>query len=205
MNNTRRGLSIEESFWTKVDKCGPVASHVDGIDCCWVWKAYRDKRGYGRFSVRGKRVFAHRFSWELANGSIPPNMFVLHRCDNPGCVRASHLFIGTHEENMHDMVVKGRSDMGDGQGSRNSQSLMTEPGVEFARRELSSGVPIGQVAKTLGVSRSTMAHVLAGRSWPHVPWPEGASFAIDCPTAIAFRGARKRATAAESDASVSKP
>lgn len=35
-------------------------------------------------------------------------LFVLHRCDNPKCIRVSHLFLGTIADNNHDAKAKGR-------------------------------------------------------------------------------------------------
>ena len=34
-------------------------------------------------------------------------MSVLHRCDNPACVRPAHLFLGNQSTNILDMVAKG--------------------------------------------------------------------------------------------------
>lgn len=84
-----------ETFWSKVDKTGE----------CWVWVAGRFVTGYGAYRNQG----AHRVSWGLMNGPIPAGLFVLHRCDNPPCVRPDHLFLGTHTDNMHDKVAKGRA------------------------------------------------------------------------------------------------
>jgi hypothetical protein len=87
-------------FWSKVDKSGE----------CWVWTAKAlCENGYGRFYVGKKPLRAHRYSWELANGPITDGLFVCHRCDNPPCVNPAHLFLGTHQDNMQDMVAKGRS------------------------------------------------------------------------------------------------
>lgn len=56
---------------------------------------------------------AHRVSWELHNGSIPDNMFVLHKCDIGQCVNPDHLFLGTHKDNCQDGLKKGRMYIGD--------------------------------------------------------------------------------------------
>ena len=92
--------SIEDRFWEKVDKSGD----------CWIWIGAKNGWGYGILS-RGTgmgRVRAHRLSYELANGAIPDGLFVLHKCDNPPCVRPDHLFVGDHAANMQDMHRKDR-------------------------------------------------------------------------------------------------
>jgi hypothetical protein len=84
--------------------------YVDVVDVgCWEWKGGKMKNGYGRFGIaKGQIVFAHRYSYEAKHGPIPPGLFVLHSCDNPGCVNPSHLSVGTHADNMQDMRAKGR-------------------------------------------------------------------------------------------------
>lgn len=171
---------LESRFWVSVNKDGPVVSHVDGIDVCWVWTSYKDRRGYGMLGVGGKgKALAHRIAWKLANGDIPPGMCVLHRCDNPSCVRASHLFLGTHADNMRDMVSKGRAKSGGCRGSGCGGAVLSEGKVEIVKARLADGVSTGQVARELGVSRGAILAISIGRTWTHVPWPEGASLSID--------------------------
>ncbi len=102
--------AIEIRFWDKVVKS----------DECWEWQGAHDPRGYGFIGAPGggKNLLAHRVSWELHNGAIPQGRYVLHRCDNPRCVRPDHLFLGTHADNMADRQAKGRQAQGDGQGQR---------------------------------------------------------------------------------------
>lgn len=73
---------------------------------CWLWTAALERYGY--FKLDGKQISAHRASFIIYVGPIPENLFVLHQCDNPPCVNPNHLFLGTHQDNVDDMMRKGR-------------------------------------------------------------------------------------------------
>jgi len=93
--------TIQQRFWSKVNKHGPRAGRLGR---CWVWTAGRTNGSYGSFRVGSKMERAHRYAW----GDVPSGLHVLHRCDNPPCVRRSHLFLGTQADNNRDMVAKRR-------------------------------------------------------------------------------------------------
>jgi hypothetical protein len=75
---------------------------------CIEWTGARFRNGYGAKKVKGKMRRVHRLEWELKRGPIPEGICVLHRCDNPSCYNIDHLFLGTVQDNVDDMVAKGR-------------------------------------------------------------------------------------------------
>ena len=88
-------------FWLKVDKRGATQDHMDSR--CWEWLGAKSADGYGRFYYKGKDWRAHRLSFLLTTGKEPDA--VLHKCNNPGCVRPSHLQAGDSKENLLDILI----------------------------------------------------------------------------------------------------
>ena len=74
---------------------------------CIEWAGAK-RNGYGVRSINGRVVGAHRAAWQEVHGSIPVGLFVLHICDNRGCVNVDHLFLGTSKDNLIDAQRKGR-------------------------------------------------------------------------------------------------
>lgn len=88
------------------------ASYIpEPMSGCWIWIATIQTQGYGMFCIRENEYrLATHVSWELEHGKpFPSPLHALHRCDNPPCVNPDHIFIGTHQDNMADMLRKGRA------------------------------------------------------------------------------------------------
>lgn len=85
---------------------------------CWEWTGFVSNLGYGRFQIGRIQHFSHRLSYAINKGPITGWLFVCHSCDNRLCVNPDHLWLGTHSDNMQDMLRKGRGPTGDKHGLR---------------------------------------------------------------------------------------
>lgn len=130
---------------------------------CWLWTASIKQRGYGSFSIGYQNILAHRFSYEIYCGPIPPNMMVLHSCDNPRCVNPDHLRVGTHAENMQDMVDRERCSSGPGEKCP-SHKLTEAQAIAI----YNDPRPQKIIASEYGVVPSTVSQIKSKRLWPHI-------------------------------------
>lgn len=147
-------IGVDKRFWDKVDKNG---------DGCWLWKATKIPDGYGMFYLRGHMILSHRFAWELTNGPIPKGLEVLHKCDNPPCVRPEHLFLGSKSDNIRDCVKKGRNNPS--KGEKNGWSKLTNDQVIEIRN---SKLSLNALAKIYSVGKTCIAYIKSGKSWKHL-------------------------------------
>lgn len=152
---------MARKFWAKV-AIGPD---------CWEWRGRKESNGYGQ-STRwdGLPGRAHRVAWWLVFGEVPPaGQCVLHKCDNPLCVKPSHLYLGTHKQNAADRESRGRHKAA--KGHRIASSTFTEDHVLQIRAWREQGWSLGRIARFFGVPASTIWRFVTDgpyRSWKHL-------------------------------------
>lgn len=167
-------MPLEERFLLNVNK----------TESCWLWTG-ATVNGYGVLRRDYKNRPAHRLSWEIHFGTIPDGLFVLHDCDKnyqPGdktyrkCVNPAHLWLGTHQQNMDDMVAKKRQRVGPrdpsiiSRGEKHANAKLTKDAVEFIRKCNGSATSeeATNMATMFGVTVHAIRHVLYCQSWKHV-------------------------------------
>jgi len=188
----KRNVPIADRFWSKVEK----------TDGCWLWRGAIDGKGYGNFKL-GKRVeYAHRVAYSIANGwtmswdGYSSKTNVCHTCDNPGCVRPDHLFLGTHSDNMRDAEAKGRRTHHSGEqhwsrfkperyargdrsgmrthpssvprGDRNGNAKLSDADAVVILERLRKGELQKLLAREFGVSTSLISMMALGRIRRHL-------------------------------------
>lgn len=137
------------------------ADQSDGPDSCWPWLSGRNGVGYGCFYRRSKRCYAHREAYEISYGPVPDGLYVLHKCDNRICCNPRHLFLGTHLENIADMVAKGRN----AKGERNGLAKFTDEKVAMIIDAYKPGLTTQQeVADRFGVDRRYVGQLYRGEA-----------------------------------------
>jgi hypothetical protein len=146
-----RAKPISEIFYEKVEVkpsgCHEFTGHIM-------------PNGYGQIHYNGKTHYAHRIAYELAKGPLN-GMYVLHTCDNRKCVNPDHLFLGTFDDNMADMVAKKRQ----AHGEKNYHARLSNDQVKKIRSEVGTH---GEIASRYGVSCSLISQIRSGRIWKYV-------------------------------------
>jgi len=161
---------------------------------CLEFRRRLNEHGYGRVPLgrRGATMYGHRFAWQQLVGPIPEGMKVLHRCDNPPCVRIVHLFLGTQADNLADMHAKKRWSRrgqfgdenparqhperlarGDRSGMRLHPELVkrgensplakwTDAQITEVRHRVHDGESQADVSLEFGISKSHMSRIVRG-------------------------------------------
>lgn len=132
---------------------------------CWLWTGATSDFGHGLIGL-GRRHEGlgrtHRVSWELVNGQVPEDAYVLHKCDVACCCNPSHLYLGTLKDNSRDCMVRGRNVFPDNRGERATWARLKIDNVREIRSKRESGAAY---ARRFGVSRSAIYEIWRGKNW----------------------------------------
>jgi hypothetical protein len=141
-------IPMEQRFFKFVDK------KTDNE--CWLWIGTKDMHGYGKFSLKAKKIGSHRISYEIhKKEKIPTGKVLMHTCDNPACVNPNHLVLGSYSENAVDMVRKNRSRV----------CFLNEVQVLEIKR---SYLSIRDLSTKYNVSSSCIRDIKKKRTWKHL-------------------------------------
>lgn len=143
-------METQARFWSKVQKG----------EGCWNWQAGISPRGYGRFSLNGTCMQAHRVAWLFTFGQIPEGLQVCHHCDNRKCCNPAHLFTGTNAENVADRHSKGRSNAPACEA--HGMAKLDRQTVAQIRNATGSSRKVGA---RFGISKTHVLRIKNGNSW----------------------------------------
>ncbi|MDK9585807.1 HNH endonuclease [Lelliottia wanjuensis] len=141
----------------------PQATRSD----CLIWTGALNTKGYGRLKVKGEIILAHRFAFCVAHGLTLKeikDLVIRHKCDNPSCINPTHLETGTPMDNIRDRVKRGRSAVGETNGSAKLTVEQVEEilAVYIPRHKEFGGVALG---KKYGVSQTTISKIILKKLW----------------------------------------
>jgi hypothetical protein len=141
------------------------------ITICWPWAGGKVLRpdgaqSYGRFTVRGEHIYAHRFMYQMVHGELPDELIVRHKCDYEPCVNPFHLLSGTMAQNTMDKFERGRG--ADRKGEKHPLVRLSTADVEEIRRLGSLGHTHLVIAGQFGVCRQYIGKIMRRENWSHV-------------------------------------
>lgn len=153
-------------------RLGPFPPSSTGlVTRCWLWKGGHTSGGYADVHVSRKGIKIHLKivklvaflwkDWDPESGEI-----ICHQCDNRGCWRPSHIYIGTHSTNAQDRGLRNRQSFA--RGESHGLSKLNEAEIRDIRHKAENGYGPTALALQYDVSHATISHILHGKTWSHV-------------------------------------
>lgn len=158
IGNHRPDFPLElHNFWPKVNKDGPIPKHKPELGPCWLWTGKKRPNGYGIAwnNALHREIRAHRASFIMEFGHT--DLDVCHHCDNPLCVRPTHLFAGTVQDNLRDMHAKGRQ-----------FTKLTESQVLEILKLRAEGMTQQKLADLFHVGQAAISRICRRVHWKHL-------------------------------------
>ena len=144
-------IQYEECLYPELGQCHVCVSH-SGV------------RGYPHFMREGKLQYVSRYVYEKYKGKIPKGLSVLHLCDNPGCINPAHLYTGTQQDNINDMVERGRARSP--KGEKHGQAKLIEQQVKEIRKNKNDSLI--DLGKKYGVCYQTIWYIKNFKTWRYL-------------------------------------
>jgi hypothetical protein len=166
--------SIETKY---VERFLTLVGEPDENGCrVWLGRPLKGRDGeprYGQMALSGRnkdsdgvehriRDLAHRIAWRVANNQdIPSGMVIRHSCDNMLCCHDGHLLLGTHADNIDDMMSRGR-------WSGGKKRFFSEYDLQGMRALRAEGETLKAIAMMYGdCSIATISKYLSGHLLPY--------------------------------------
>jgi len=165
MTNQKEQLTPDILFDVKVIERFISKLSINTENNCIEWTGALNDDGYGQISIGSgenqRKVNSHRWALQFALGGVilPKDIFACHFCDNPKCVAPDHLFPGTHQDNMDDMIAKGRSAVVKGNAKLQLDEIKD---IKYGN------LPYSYYVNKYNIAISTVSSIRNGNSWPEV-------------------------------------
>lgn len=134
---------------------------------CWEMQPFKGHR-YPKIQIENRCERANRISYEITFGKIPSGVHCLHKCDNTKCINPEHLFLGTHQENMHDKIKKGRAKYDGPKGTRCAQHKLQDYEVKEILDLLNKNHTQISISRKYGICQQTISKIKTNQTWLHI-------------------------------------
>lgn len=134
---------------------------------CWLWAGAHHPSGHGCVNPNSHNGFswAHRYSYFIANGDFDRQKLICHKCDNPWCVNPEHLYVGTHSDNVRDILERSNPKWATG-----SKIWTAKLNPETVRdiRAMKGSMSNRAIARKFSVTHSVINKIFSGKIWKEV-------------------------------------
>ena len=115
-----------------------------------------------------KTILQHRLIYLVTRNLLPSDiegLVVRHKCDNRTCINPDHLDLGTVQDNVQDMLDRGRGNKA--RGVTSGIAKLNETAVKSIRIEYRTAT-LEYLASKYSVTKTTIACIVHNKTWKHV-------------------------------------
>lgn len=128
----------------------------NGCDIC---TSHCKCRGYPYLTRDKKHWRMSRWLYTQKHGEIPKGKIIRHKCDNPACINLNHLELGTHKDNVYDMIKRNRALYGE----KHPMTKLTEQQVINIYHD--RGRTQKEIANEYDLNYVTISNIQSGKNW----------------------------------------